>query len=601
MMLKKFFQTYFLDDLKALILILLGTLTWSLTMVKSGIAYSYRMGFWGPNGHDGIWHIALAGSLAKGSWEMPIFAGETIKNYHIGFDLLLAIIHKLTFIPIHNLYFQIFPPITAFFIGIFSYKFVYFWRRSKLQAFWATFFVYFGGSFGWILTLLRDGKLGGESVFWSQQSISTLINPPYAFSVLLIFIGLNVLVKGFHHPRSRQVTPRRWLFRPLRGEKNSDKSMIIATFIFGILVQIKVYAGILSLAGLLLAGVWQMFKRKGVTLMKVASGSLIISILIFSPLTGSVGESIIFRPFWFLEGMMGFQDRLNWPKFAEAMLNYKLGGIWLRGLTAYSLTFAIFIIGNFGTRVISLFWFSRKVRNLPKIDFVDIFIISTIFLGIIVPLFFIQSGNSWNTIQFLYYSLAFSGVLAGVVLGEYFENKSVSLFYNSRIKAGVVLIVVLLTIPTTMSTLAYHYLPSRPPAMISKEELEALKFLEKQPDGIVLTSPFDKAKADATIDNPPRPLYLYESTAYVSAFSGKTVYLEDEGNLEITGYPWRQRRVIAENFYLTLDQAEARNFLEKNDISYIYWIRGQGSKPAGIQPGIEKIFENKEVEIYKIY
>src|SRR3989344_5139651 len=86
-------------DRKAWLLIMTGTIAWSLTMVKSGLIYSYGIGFWGPNGHDGIWHIALAESLSKGSWQMPVFAGETIKNYHIGFDLILAIIHKLTFIP----------------------------------------------------------------------------------------------------------------------------------------------------------------------------------------------------------------------------------------------------------------------------------------------------------------------------------------------------------------------------------------------------------------------------------------------------------------------------------------------------------------------
>src|SRR3989337_862297 len=99
-MLRKALKYFFSVDTRALILILLGTIIWSLTMVKSGLVYPFGMGFWGPNGHDGIWHIALAESLAKGSWQMPVFAGEAIKNYHIGFDLILAMLHKLTFIPI---------------------------------------------------------------------------------------------------------------------------------------------------------------------------------------------------------------------------------------------------------------------------------------------------------------------------------------------------------------------------------------------------------------------------------------------------------------------------------------------------------------------
>ena len=227
-------------------LILAGSLVWSLTMVKSGLVYNYGMGFWGPNGHDGVWHIALAQSLANGSWRMPIFSGEVIRNYHIGFDFFLAILHKLTFIPITTLYFQILPPIFGILIGYFAYHFTLRWTKSDLKAWWATFFVYFAGGWGWIITLFRNGEIGGESIFWSQQSISTLVNPPFALSLLLIFLGLSFLVKGL---------------------KTKDRRLlIIATFLFGILVQIKVYAGILALTGLSISGFLYLFQRKGILL-----------------------------------------------------------------------------------------------------------------------------------------------------------------------------------------------------------------------------------------------------------------------------------------------------------------------------------------------
>ena len=124
-------------------LIILGSLVWSLTMVKSGFPYLYGLGFWGPNGHDGVWHIALAESLARrGSWEMPTFAGATLQNYHIGFDLLLAQVNKVTKIPISILYFQIFPPILALLIGLLGYRFVVSWTKSKRAGLWSLFFVY---------------------------------------------------------------------------------------------------------------------------------------------------------------------------------------------------------------------------------------------------------------------------------------------------------------------------------------------------------------------------------------------------------------------------------------------------------------------------
>jgi len=213
---------------------------------------------------------------------------------------------------------------------------------------------------------------------------------------------------------------------------------------------------------------------------------------------------------------------------------------------------------------------------------------------VIIPMFFLQAGTPWNTIQFFYYSLVFSGVLAGVFLGEWLEEQK-----NNKKKSLIIASILLLTLPTTMATLK-HYLPSRPPAKISHEELEALSFLSEQPGGIVLTYPFDRAAAEAARSKPPRPLYLYESTAYVSAFGNKPVYLEDEVNLNITGYQWRQRRKEVESFLDSLDHAGVWSFLRENNITYVYWIKGQRAKLGEGQLGMTRIFENSEVDIYKV-
>ncbi len=566
----------YLNNKQIFWLIFVGSLLWSLTMVKSGIIYSYGMGFWGPNGHDGVWHIALAESISRNSWEIPIFAGEVIKNYHLGFDLILSWLHKVTFIPIVVLYFQILPPILAFFIGFYSYKFINYWTKDKNKAFWGTFFVYFGGSWGWLVNLLRGEKPLGESMFWSQQSISTLLNPPYALSLLLIFSGLYYLLVGL--------------------DKKDKNKLVLATFLFGILVQIKVYAGILMLISLFVASVWNIFKREGFQIFKIFSGSLIISLLVFSPLTKNLDKSLIYKPFWFLETMMVFSDRLRWAKYGEAMVNYKFSGLWFKAFLAYFLAFLIFLIGNLGTRIIALGWLWKKRKIFYSFQFIDVLVVSVIFTGILIPTLFIQSGTSWNTIQFLYYSLTFVGILAGIYFGGLIKKFESNASMIRIIKVGLVF----LTIPTNLGTLYYHYLPKRPPAMISKEELAALKYLSGEPYGIVLTQPFDKDKANAAIQNPPRPLYLYESTAYVSAFSGKPTYLEDQVNLEITGYDWVSRRRVIENYFFAKMSEDSLEFLLDNEISYIYVVKNFGRFGFEKDERLNKIFENDEIEIYRV-
>ena len=554
-------------------------------MVKSGIIYPFGMGFWGPNGHDGIWHIALINHLSQVSLEMPIYAGEQIKNYHIGFDLLLAVIHKLTQIPAHTLYFQILPPILAVAIGWLTYKFVLLWRDSKIQAWWATFFVYFAGDFGWVLTLARGDGFGGESLFWAQQAVSMLINPPFAASLAILLFGMILLLK---------------LHSPITNHQSLITILALSILVFGVLVEIKVYAGILALAGLGSAGLYTLLRNRKSHLLFICVLSGVVSWLLFLPLNSASKGLIVFQPFWFLETMMAVSDRVGWDRFYEALMNYKTGNVWIKLIPAYLAAFLIFFIGNMGTRIIGL-WGIFKNKKWRDFSEIDIFLLTIALAGTILPMVVLQSGTPWNTIQFFYYSLFVISIYAGLWVGQLFGRSHP----NTLVYWGIAAIVIL-TIPTTTSTLVRHYLPPRPPAKISIEELEALNFLAEQPRGVVLTYPFDKAKADAAVNNPPRPLYLYESTAYVSAFSGKPVFLEDEVNLNITGFSWRHRREESKIPLESLNQDEVRDFLMSNKIKYLYLVLtqtpvfGQRFRLGESQLGLTNIYENSEVVIYQV-
>lgn len=553
MMRKEALKQYLTGSILPLILILVGAVCWSLTMIKSGLNYSFGMGFWGANGHDGIWHLALINSLSRGSFQMPVFSGYDIKNYHLGFDLVVSFIHNFTKIPTVNLYFQIIPPILALFVGVTSYLFVLNWTSSKKAALWSTFFVYFGGDLAWIL-----GR--GESTFWSQQSISTLINPPLALSLIFIFAGLYFLTK---------------------------KKYFLSAIFFGVLLETKAYAGVLVLGSLFLAGVWEYLKEKKFKIFLVFLGSSIISLILFILLNRGSENVFVFSPFWFLQTLFNL-DRFSIPRFASAIANYNLAHNWAKLIPAYILAFVVFWIGNMWTRLFKEFEVVRWLKNPKTIKPMDVFITSMIIGGAAIPMLFVQKGTPWNTIQFFYYSLFFSAILAGVAL-QNLKNKV------------IIAIIVLLTIPTTIITLKDVYIPGRPPAKITNSELSALSFLSNQKDGVVLTYPYDKAAADAAVSNPPRPLYLYDSTAYVSAFSNHQTFLEDEVNLNITNFDWNARRnEVFKDFLNTLDVNIARKFLKDNNIKYVYWVKPQRAKLGETQLGLYKIFENSEVNIYKV-
>lgn len=549
-MLKKALQL-FLKNKSLVTLVLLGSIIWSLTMIRSGLNYSFGLGFWGPNGHDGIWHIALSESLSRGSLNNPVFAGFALQNYHLGFDLLLSLINQVTKIPINLLYFQILPPILSILIGVLTYWFVWNWRGSRSEAFWATFFVYFSSSFGFLVTLFKGDGITGESMFWASQSISTLVNPPFALSLIFILLGLISLQK---------------------------KKLLLSILFFGVLIQIKAYAAILVLVGLFVSGNFSVF-----------IGSLLLNLFLYSLVKNDSLSVFTWQPFWFLETMMSYSDRLGWDKFYSAMTTYKMGGIWLKVFLAYGVAFLIFVIGNMGLRVIGFYYYFKILKNKIKIDWVIIFITTILIIAILIPMFFVQKGTPWNTIQFFYYYLFFFSILAGIVAG-WISNKFIIIF-------------IIFAIISSWVTLQ-HYLPKMPQAKISSNEIEALQFLRKLPDGIVLTYPFNSDKAKQAIA--PRPLYLYESTSYVSAFSSKDVYLEDEVNLNIMGYNWKDRRKKVFEFIFNLDSEKGKEFLKINNIKYLYLAKnasplvGEQLKLGPTELGLEKLFENEEVEIFKI-
>ena len=480
----------------SLIVFFAGVLLWSLTMVRNGLNYPYGVGFWGANGHDGIWHIALAESLARGNLDNPVFSGFVLKNYHFGFDLILALLNRVTTIPVSFLYFQILPIIFSILIGTLVYKFVYEWRRSTNESLWASFFVFFGSSFGFVVTYLRDRIITGESMFWSSQSVSTLINPPFALSLIFILSGLIILMKYLKNP--------------------SLKYFILVALMFGLLIQIKVYAGLLVLGGLFVVSIYNISFKRNPKILYLFFSSLLISMLLFIPFNKEASGSIQWQPFWFLETLMSYSDRLGWEKFYSAMTTYKMGKIWFKGIIFYGISFAIFIIGNMGLRIIGFDFVVRILKRKEKINDVIIFIFSILTAAVLIPMFFVQRGTPWNTIQFFYYYLFFFSILAGISTSLLLEK------LKYVFKIYLLSLLILFTLLGVWSTMQ-HYLPLMPQAKISTLEMEALDFLKNQSQGIVLTYPFDVVMSKEAESNPPRPLFLYESTAYVSAFSQKSV------------------------------------------------------------------------------
>ncbi|MDD4938448.1 MAG: hypothetical protein PHX34_05605, partial [Candidatus Shapirobacteria bacterium] len=234
---------------------------------------------------------------------------------------------------------------------------------------------------------------------------------------------------------------------------------------------------------------------------------------------------------------------------------------------------------------LGIFGINKKSSSKQQINF-NRLIIPLFFISFLIPLLFVQKGTAWNTIQFFYYFL-------------FFANFYFAQFLSRLWKKNKILVITLLLISsiTTFSTLK-DYFGNPPPSALPNSEMEALNFLKKQSFGYILTYPYDGFIKNNM--STPIPLYAYETTAYVSAFSQKPTFLEDEMNLNITGFNWQNRRVEEEKFFTTNDKFFARGFLLNNQIDYIYLLKDQSFSLDNNDLQIDLIFQNDEVKIFKV-
>ena len=194
-----------------------------------------------------------------------------------------------------------FPILLAFSIGAVSYILAKQWFKSEIGATMSVFFLYFGGSFGWILSFLRDKSFGGETYFWAQQGISTLINPPFATSILIFLAGL-------------------YLFLVVTQQKNQLKLLVIPLIVlWGTLIEFKAYAGILVLGSLsIISLVWIIKQKFTYLLISIPIG--LLSLFVFLPNNNSSGSLLVFSPFWIIHSMIDSPDRVGWFRLQLARI-----------------------------------------------------------------------------------------------------------------------------------------------------------------------------------------------------------------------------------------------------------------------------------------
>ena len=313
--------------------------------------------------------------------------------------------------------------------------------------------------------------------------------------------------------------------------------------------------------------------------------SLVLGTIFFLIYNGHSLSLLRYQPFWFTNSMIESPDRLYLPQLANMRYSLESANrIGPRLILLQTVTLAIFIIGNFGWRLLG--FITSRSKNLSIQIIFNLLALFTI----IIPTLFIQKGTSWNTIQFLYYGLFLTNFT--LVIFIYSRPHLLSKFIS-------VVIIIINIFPLIGST--PQYLGKIPPTAIPPSEIKALNYLSQQPAGTVLTVPYD-AYLKTSITTKPLPLYAYETTGYVSAYSHHSTFLEDEMNLGNSGLNYQPILDDAKKFFRQQNKYQDRGFLVNNQISYIYLTGKQIENNLLNQNdlSLETIYNQDENLIYRV-
>lgn len=507
---------------------------------------------------DAMWQVAMINNLQKNiPPENPIFAGEKLSNYHYFMVIFTATVQKFTNIEILSLYFKLIGPLLIFLFSTSLYFMLQIFTKNKLISAAGVLLVILSSTYYYIFGFLKPDLNLGPGSFFGNDYESRMVNYPLLFSYLIMTTFIYLLI--FY-----------------RQKINSFRFLLFTGIFIGTSLGFKSYGAMLMIAALYLLGFLKIFKKEFHYLKIAILSTIFMLIIIFSLQNNKVAEPVfMFKPLWLIENMFSDPIRLNTSAWEIQRIwffqhsNYLgLAYLYLKGL-------AIFLLANLGLKLLGFLSILRAREEREK-EVILLFSI-VVLLGIIIPLFFVQGGVKWNTIQFSYYTSVSLGILL-VILLSYMRKK----FGLNGVLIGILLIWASF-LPGVFRYGKYYLSDednlTRYNFKGTQETFKAAKFLSTKEDGVLL------------LDS------KYLQLPFVPAISGKNAYFADltiTSNLRIDG---KERYEKVEKFFLNgSDESFRKSFLRGNNISYIFTAKNS----LDSADYLTNIYTNSEVSIYKL-
>ena len=412
-------------DLTAVFIMLVGSVYWWLTIGLSGLGINGNLIFEDGQFHDSMWHIALIKELGKSV--PPVHPSSflyTLKHYHYFWDINIAALIKAYLFTPFFLYYRFFPLVLVVLVSFSAYILIKKISASKFSTSVFLFLLFFGGNFAYFIPFFIKGQNWSESSFWVSQTFRMMVNPQLVFSFAVLFAVLFLL---YFFPK-----------------KINFPLTVFTAFLLGSCVGFKSYGFVASSIIVAMFFLYRLLiQRQLKTIFIEGIVFSVVALPFYLLVVGLDSAGFIWEPLWYLRTMVEAPDRLNLIEWQFLDQYYSATGNWPRLILLKLKEFVIFFAGNLGIRILALLsLLAWKIKDKKYI----FFIWSGFIFAVAFPLFFLQVGLVWNSIQFWYYALVLADILVAVGL-SLFEKQ----LKNRFVKISFLLILIILTIPAVIN------------------------------------------------------------------------------------------------------------------------------------------------------
>lgn len=544
-------------DKTILLIILLGVIIQLSTVWFFGLKNNNGLILCCGDTSDNLYHIALTNQLIQ---RIPPFEpgmfGTTVHNYHYLSNLVTAELSRVFNLPLLYTQFQYSTLFISLMLGLSALVFSQILGIGKIYSKWLLFFLYFGGDLVFLILSILTRNLN-FSMSSLEDGAKFLANPPRAFSIVVFFAGLSLLV--------------------IYVKNKNLRAGLLLTLIFGSLVGFKIYTGIFALCGLGALGLYYIFIKRKYLLIFPLILSVIISLLVYLPVNSSAG-GLYFTGLWRFENLAA-QHAFGLDNINNAFQIYLNHNNWIR-IAQYEIIFlSLYFFVIFGTKLIGFIQTKKSLSLIPKE--INIFLLAGIITSLIAGLFFEQKTGGSNTFNFVV-SVFIIGSVYTALTCFYFLQK-----FNKKIKYFLIIIIILLTIPRV----GYQFISNlslvfNNPPVLGNYQIDAFNFIK------------ENSKNDSLVLMDKNYFLLSASTPYVSFFTNRPMYLSGEVILRSHGIIFTDRQNLSNIIFSSTDSAKIEYFLKKSGIQYIITSNSK-SYLSTASANLKSIFENQQTKILK--